>query len=129
MERALTGRGQYDLNFIDWNNEWEARAESNDLSGQNYTDESLLPEQSPTLIVENRTSKKYKEIKRRLKLMKMGKTKRKCVICMMDFQVGEKILRIPKCKHIYHQECLDPWIRVHSTCPMCRVELLENEIN
>ncbi len=28
MERAITGKGQYNLNFIDWENEWEAIAES-----------------------------------------------------------------------------------------------------
>ena len=56
--------------------------------------------------------------------MKVGKTKRKCVICVLDFEKGEKIYKLPKCKHIYHEECFEPWIKKHDKCPMCRASLI-----
>ncbi|XP_066918250.1 RING finger protein 11-like [Clytia hemisphaerica] len=46
------------------------------------------------------------------------KKKRECVICMMDFDVGDKVRYLP-CLHIYHQECIDDWLMRSFTCPSC----------
>jgi len=44
-----------------------------------------------------------------------------CSICLEDFKKGDKI-RTTKCNHIYHEICLDGWIRDERAdlkCPNC----------
>lgn len=41
-----------------------------------------------------------------------------CPVCTDDFVKGEKV-RILPCGHIYHQDCIDPWLFERSgTCPL-----------
>ncbi|KQK18132.1 E3 ubiquitin-protein ligase ATL9 [Brachypodium distachyon] len=43
-----------------------------------------------------------------------------CSVCLGAFQLGEKVRLLPVCLHLYHVECIDPWLDTHSTCPLCR---------
>jgi len=56
-----------------------------------------------------------------------------CIICRDQFEIGDKVMRLPSCFHTFHSECLLKWLENHNTCPTCRRELpLENpdaEIN
>ncbi|PNT71343.1 hypothetical protein BRADI_2g26393v3 [Brachypodium distachyon] len=44
----------------------------------------------------------------------------RCSVCFGVFQLGEKVRLLPVCLHLYHVECIDPWLDTHSTCPLCR---------
>ena len=45
-----------------------------------------------------------------------------CPICLEELAVGEPAMRVP-CGHLYHEACLNPWLRTGNQCPVCRYEL------
>ena len=45
-----------------------------------------------------------------------------CSVCMEDFNCGELVRKLP-CQHLYHTDCIVPWLKIHATCPICRKEL------
>ena len=45
-----------------------------------------------------------------------------CSICQSPIEAGEKTRGIP-CNDVYHQDCLDQWLKDNSTCPVCRTDL------
>ncbi|PUZ58643.1 hypothetical protein GQ55_5G524700 [Panicum hallii var. hallii] len=47
-----------------------------------------------------------------------------CPVCLGQVDAGEKVRRLPKCAHAFHAECVDAWLRAHSTCPMCRAAVV-----
>ncbi|KAJ2727024.1 hypothetical protein GGI07_000141 [Coemansia sp. Benny D115] len=42
-----------------------------------------------------------------------------CGICMEEYKVAEEVLELP-CAHFYHRECIDHWLKMNGTCPICR---------
>jgi hypothetical protein len=42
-----------------------------------------------------------------------------CSICMETYHNGDKLRSLP-CHHEFHQACVDPWLGLHATCPLCR---------
>ena len=49
---------------------------------------------------------------------------RTCVVCLDDkiHPLGSRVIRLP-CAHIFHPDCVLPWLRSNCTCPICRYEL------
>lgn len=45
-----------------------------------------------------------------------------CSVCITDFQKGSKNLILP-CGHLFHPDCIKPWLKDHNTCPVCRKQL------
>lgn len=52
-----------------------------------------------------------------------------CPISMENFVVGENILQIKRCKHIFKHQPLSRWLQNNSTCPLCRQNILETSHN
>jgi hypothetical protein len=46
-----------------------------------------------------------------------------CSVCLGAVQAGEKVRKLPLCKHLYHVECIDMWLASHHTCPLCRADV------
>lgn len=51
-----------------------------------------------------------------------------CSICLESFEVGQKLswAQNRRCNHIFHNECLIPWLMKHDECPYCRTVVLDN---
>lgn len=47
---------------------------------------------------------------------------KECPVCLKEFEAGIVAKRMP-CKHIFHQECIIPWLEKTNSCPLCRYQL------
>ena len=43
-----------------------------------------------------------------------------CPICLSEYRPKETLKTIPKCQHCFHIECIDEWLTLNATCPICR---------
>lgn len=43
-----------------------------------------------------------------------------CSICLADYKNSDMLRGLPDCGHLFHLRCVDPWLRMHPTCPVCR---------
>jgi len=42
-----------------------------------------------------------------------------CSICLEEFKYDEELKKL-KCDHIFHKDCLEPWLNNNNKCPICR---------
>ncbi|KAJ1417099.1 Zinc finger, RING-type [Sesbania bispinosa] len=59
-----------------------------------------------------------------VKMHKIGKEALECAVCLCEFEDTETLRLIPKCDHVFHPECIDEWLGSHTTCPVCRANLV-----
>jgi hypothetical protein len=46
-----------------------------------------------------------------------------CPVCADPFAIGDTIVRLPNCGHVFHENCALMWLTKHNTCPYCRSEM------
>ncbi|KAI9093215.1 hypothetical protein K1719_027229 [Acacia pycnantha] len=76
----------------------------------------------PPKILHKRVSLCYKDsVANALKEKEKEKQERRkrCAICLEDFEPREEVMLTP-CKHVFHEDCLVPWVRSKVQCPVCR---------
>ncbi|KAJ7971691.1 RING-H2 finger protein [Quillaja saponaria] len=54
------------------------------------------------------------------KLKKSDSTSTCCSICLADYKSTDMLRLLPDCGHLFHLKCVDPWLRLNPTCPVCR---------
>lgn len=52
-----------------------------------------------------------------------------CCICLEGYHPGETICvaLTTKCNHIFHQHCVVEWLQTHDKCPLCRIDLMNED--
>lgn len=51
-----------------------------------------------------------------------------CSICIDEFEEGERIRLLPRCKHGFHTECIVPWLTERQgCCPLCKTPVVRQE--
>ncbi|XP_010545157.1 PREDICTED: RING-H2 finger protein ATL67 [Tarenaya hassleriana] len=43
-----------------------------------------------------------------------------CSICLCEYKEAEMLRMMPECKHSFHLCCLDVWLKLKRSCPVCR---------
>ncbi|KAG2728494.1 hypothetical protein I3760_01G207700 [Carya illinoinensis] len=43
-----------------------------------------------------------------------------CAVCLSQIFQHEKFRVLPACKHGFHVQCIDTWLKNNPTCPLCR---------
>jgi hypothetical protein len=42
-----------------------------------------------------------------------------CVVCLEPYRTEDPVMRL-YCGHLYHRECVSPWLNTNGACPTCR---------
>ncbi|XP_052198100.1 E3 ubiquitin-protein ligase MPSR1-like [Diospyros lotus] len=51
-----------------------------------------------------------------------------CAICLAEYEVGGEAKEMP-CKHRFHPGCIEKWLGIHGSCPVCRFMMPVEERN
>ncbi|MCO5575890.1 hypothetical protein L7F22_029696 [Adiantum nelumboides] len=52
----------------------------------------------------------------------LGTDAAQCAVCKEEFELLLQVKQLP-CSHMYHPDCILPWLEQHNSCPVCRHEL------
>ncbi|XVF73111.1 hypothetical protein PTKIN_Ptkin12aG0175300 [Pterospermum kingtungense] len=43
-----------------------------------------------------------------------------CSICLCEYRDLEMLRMMPECRHYFHASCIDAWLKLNGSCPICR---------
>jgi len=50
-----------------------------------------------------------------------------CVICLEEWKLGGGVVKEMPCKHKFHASCIEKWLGIHGSCPVCRYKMPVDE--
>ncbi|KAL7122167.1 hypothetical protein ACP275_01G028700 [Erythranthe tilingii] len=45
-----------------------------------------------------------------------------CCICLAKYLNNDELRELP-CTHFFHKECVDKWLKINASCPLCKAEV------
>eukprot|EP00249_Psilotum_nudum_P021794 c28249_g1_i2 orf=399-1556(+) len=51
-----------------------------------------------------------------------------CCICLSTYDDGAELRELP-CSHHFHCTCIDKWLRINATCPLCKYNIIKSNTN
>lgn len=51
-----------------------------------------------------------------------------CCICLSSYDDGVELRQLP-CGHHFHCSCIDKWLFINATCPLCKYNILKSSNN
>ncbi|KAK1389737.1 RING-H2 finger protein ATL70 [Heracleum sosnowskyi] len=80
--------------------------------------------------LDEETLKSYPKLRySEAKLKNKDSTATCCSICLGDYKGSDMLRLLPDCGHLFHLKCVDPWLRSHPTCPVCRTSPLPTPLS
>ena len=49
-----------------------------------------------------------------------GEQRKRCAICLVEFDDPHEMVLRTKCNHLYHEACLEQWLKIKQECPTCK---------
>ncbi|XP_065861377.1 E3 ubiquitin-protein ligase MPSR1-like [Euphorbia lathyris] len=57
-----------------------------------------------------------------VEITQIGDQDSECTICLEEWEPGRLVKEMP-CKHRFHGACIDKWLGIHGSCPVCRYKM------
>ncbi|KAJ6807491.1 protein binding protein [Iris pallida] len=51
-----------------------------------------------------------------------------CSICLSTYEDGVELRQLP-CNHHFHSACIDKWLYINATCPLCKYNIIKSSNN
>ncbi|KAL3535789.1 hypothetical protein ACH5RR_004250 [Cinchona calisaya] len=45
-----------------------------------------------------------------------------CCICLTNYEDDDELRELP-CSHFFHTQCVDKWLKINASCPLCKFEI------
>ncbi len=85
----------------------------------------LFQSESSTTAHPPASQKALQALSRRI-VKQTGEKATECPVCLDDTKVGDMVVAL-LCKHLFHYDCIYPWLKECCTCPVCRTPLEDGE--
>ncbi|KAK1365420.1 Anaphase-promoting complex (APC), subunit 11 [Heracleum sosnowskyi] len=51
-----------------------------------------------------------------------------CCICLARYTNNDELRELP-CSHFFHTDCVDKWLKINASCPLCKFEIVGSDAN
>ncbi|XP_049351528.1 putative RING-H2 finger protein ATL21A [Solanum verrucosum] len=107
--------------YICYDQRREIRQSLFDLPTTNAGGAAIAPHEAETTTgLDDSTIESYTKVVLGESRRVPGKNHLTCSICLADYHPKETVRCIPECEHCFHAECIDEWLKINGTCPVCR---------